>query len=260
MHELVYFYLFRQRKMNFLTNYPHFYLFFFSKKYIAWRANILNYKGNKSIVQCVSAISFMFKRSLLWIKKLIIFQSFYSSRFIYSYMKVHFWLAATLVNCKGHGFTSIVMVTLLFLFLHCSQVFAIIEELVFICNGIWFDFLIAVAELQLEEGEDFLDNLNPCTRRETSALGDSNMRNLKRGEILQLERKGYYRCDVPFLRPSKPIVLFAIPDGRQQTWLNWLPSILQSNDWSSSTPFKRLIAVLELNMPLVLRDENYIFF
>lgn len=81
-----------------------------------------------------------------------------------------------------------------------------------------FDYLIK--KKKLEEGEDFLDNLNPCTRRETAALGDSNMRNLKRGEILQLERKGYYRCDVPFLRPSKRIVLFAIPDGRQQTSLN----------------------------------------
>lgn len=73
--------------------------------------------------------------------------------------------------------------------------------------------------MQLEEGEDFLDVVNPCTRRETAALGDSNMRNLQRGEILQLERKGYFRCDVPFIRPSKPIVLFAIPDGRQQTCL-----------------------------------------
>ena len=70
--------------------------------------------------------------------------------------------------------------------------------------------------LQLE-GEDFLDVLNPCTKKVTAALGDTNMRNLRRGDILQLERKGYFICDVPFVRPSKPIVLFAIPDGRQQT-------------------------------------------
>ncbi|XP_058076275.1 glutamate--tRNA ligase, cytoplasmic [Magnolia sinica] len=78
-----------------------------------------------------------------------------------------------------------------------------------------FDYLIT--KKKLEEGEDFIDVLNPCTRRETSAFGDSNMRNLKRGEILQLERRGYFRCDVPFVRPSKPIVLIAIPDGRQPT-------------------------------------------
>ncbi|KAJ1685513.1 hypothetical protein LUZ63_016903 [Rhynchospora breviuscula] len=81
-----------------------------------------------------------------------------------------------------------------------------------------FDYLIK--KKKLEEGEDFLDNLNPVTRKETSAVGDSNMRNLKQGEVIQLERKGYYRCDSPFLRNSKPIVLFSIPDGRMQTSLN----------------------------------------
>lgn len=73
--------------------------------------------------------------------------------------------------------------------------------------------------LQLEEGEDFIDVVNPCTKKETLAYGDSNMRNLQRGDVLQLERKGYFRCDLPFIRPSQPIVLYAIPDGRQQTSL-----------------------------------------
>jgi glutamyl-tRNA synthetase len=73
--------------------------------------------------------------------------------------------------------------------------------------------------LQLKEGDDFLYVFNPCTKRGTSALWYSNMRNLQRGEILQLEGKKYFRCDVPFIRLSKPVVLFAIPDGRQQTCL-----------------------------------------
>ncbi|KAL9262634.1 Glutamate--tRNA ligase, cytoplasmic-like protein [Drosera capensis] len=81
-----------------------------------------------------------------------------------------------------------------------------------------FDYLIT--KKKLEEDEDFVDVLNPCTRKETLALGDSNMRNLKHGEIIQLERKGYFRCDVTYLRPSKPVVLFAIPDGRQQSVLS----------------------------------------
>ncbi|CAO2161060.1 unnamed protein product [Urochloa humidicola] len=92
-----------------------------------------------------------------------------------------------------------------------------IEELVPL-SLVEFDYLIS--KKKLEEHEDFLDNLNPCTRRETPALGDANMRNLKRGEVIQLERKGYYRCDAPFIRSSKPVVLFAIPDGRQQASLN----------------------------------------
>ncbi|KAH0727004.1 hypothetical protein KY284_002869 [Solanum tuberosum] len=82
-----------------------------------------------------------------------------------------------------------------------------------------FDYLIT--KKKLEEDENFVDVVNPCTRKETPALGDSNMRNLQRGDVLQLERKGYFRCDVPFLRPQKPIVLFAIPDGKQQPVLRF---------------------------------------
>lgn len=77
-----------------------------------------------------------------------------------------------------------------------------------------FDFIIT--KKKLEEDEDFVDVVNPCTEKETSALGDSNMRDLKRGDILQLERKGYFRCDVPFSSLTEPIVLFAIPDGKHQ--------------------------------------------
>ncbi|GMN23176.1 hypothetical protein TIFTF001_000021 [Ficus carica] len=91
-----------------------------------------------------------------------------------------------------------------------------IDELV---NLLLVEFDYLITKKKLEEGEDFLDVLNPITKRETAALGDANMRNLKRGEVLQLERKGYFRCDVPYVRPSKPVVLFAIPDGRQQTGL-----------------------------------------
>jgi glutamyl-tRNA synthetase len=46
------------------------------------------------------------------------------------------------------------------------------------------------------------------------------MRNLKRGEIIKLERKGYYSCGAWFMRPSKLVVLFATPDGRKQALLN----------------------------------------
>ena len=61
------------------------------------------------------------------------------------------------------------------------------------------------ASLQLEKDDDFVKFINPCTRRETSALGDPNMRNLKQGEIIQLERKGYYRCDVPLFGRPNPL-------------------------------------------------------
>lgn len=53
-------------------------------------------------------------------------------------------------------------------------------------------------------------------RWETEAYGDANMRSLRKGEVIQLERKGYFICDAPLLRPPKPIVLFSIPDGRSK--------------------------------------------
>ena len=52
-------------------------------------------------------------------------------------------------------------------------------------------------------------------RWETEALGDSNMRILQKGQVIQLERKGYYIVDKPYLRPGKPMMLLNIPDGRQ---------------------------------------------
>ncbi|KAE9458789.1 hypothetical protein C3L33_09300, partial [Rhododendron williamsianum] len=67
------------------------------------------------------------------------------------------------------------------------------------------EFGYLITKKKVDEGEDFLDVLNENTKKETAALGDSNMRNLQRGDILQLERKGYFRCDAPFVRPSKPI-------------------------------------------------------
>jgi hypothetical protein len=37
---------------------------------------------------------------------------------------------------------------------------------------------------------------------------------VKAGEVIQLERKGFFRCDVAYGGPDKPAVLFFIPDGR----------------------------------------------
>ena len=34
-------------------------------------------------------------------------------------------------------------------------------------------------------------------------------------QVIQLERKGFYRCDVAYGGADKQVVLFAIPDGKQ---------------------------------------------
>ncbi|XP_071721162.1 glutamate--tRNA ligase, cytoplasmic-like isoform X1 [Rutidosis leptorrhynchoides] len=76
-----------------------------------------------------------------------------------------------------------------------------------------FDYLIK--KRKLEKNGDFVNKKNKNTKKEIAAIGDSNMRYLKRGDIIQLERKGYFRCDVPLIPPFKKVVLYAIPDGRQ---------------------------------------------
>ncbi len=43
------------------------------------------------------------------------------------------------------------------------------------------------------------------------------MRTLQKGDVLQLERKGYYIVDVPAAKPGQPVVLFNIPDGRAKS-------------------------------------------
>jgi len=39
------------------------------------------------------------------------------------------------------------------------------------------------------------------------------MRTLKKGDRLQLNRRGYYIVDEPYIRASTPMVLIEIPDG-----------------------------------------------
>ncbi|KFK44479.1 hypothetical protein AALP_AA1G261600 [Arabis alpina] len=53
-----------------------------------------------------------------------------------------------------------------------------------------------------------------CSKREVSALGDSNMKHLECSDVVQLERNGYFRCDVPYHAEDNSLVLFAIPDGK----------------------------------------------
>jgi glutamyl-tRNA synthetase len=46
------------------------------------------------------------------------------------------------------------------------------------------------------------------------AMGDCAMRGLQRGDIIQLERRGFFRVDSVYLSEHRPMVLFSIPDGK----------------------------------------------
>lgn len=83
-----------------------------------------------------------------------------------------------------------------------------------------YDYLITKKKL---EEEDTLDDcLTPVTEFVTPAIGDANLaKDVKVGDIIQLERKGFYIVDeVPQaeeLSQARPIRLIAIPDGRAKS-------------------------------------------
>ena len=81
-----------------------------------------------------------------------------------------------------------------------------------------FDFLIKTPSL--DEHADFQAALNPVTRRDTPLLGEPAMRTLQAGDIVQLERRGYVRCDRAFVSRDRPGVLFLIPDGKTRGLAN----------------------------------------
>jgi glutamyl-tRNA synthetase len=71
-----------------------------------------------------------------------------------------------------------------------------------------FDYLIT--KDKLEEEDNWEDFLTPETEFRSEALVDSNLLDVAEGDIIQLERKGYYRVDkAP--ADGQPAVLFSIP-------------------------------------------------
>ncbi|PWY79615.1 glutamyl-tRNA synthetase [Aspergillus heteromorphus CBS 117.55] len=74
-----------------------------------------------------------------------------------------------------------------------------------------FDFLLN--KDTMTEEDTLEDVLNPKTEFREDAVADCNIASLKEGDIIQFERKGYYRLDRAYA-PGKPAVLFNIPTGK----------------------------------------------
>lgn len=75
------------------------------------------------------------------------------------------------------------------------------------------DFDHLITKDKLEEGDDFEDFLTPQTEFHSKAIADHNVKSLKAGDIIQFERKGYFRLDQPYAEGKTP-VFFTIPDGK----------------------------------------------
>lgn len=79
------------------------------------------------------------------------------------------------------------------------------------CDLVDFDHLIN--KDKIEEGENFEDYLTPQTEFHRKAYGDMALSELVEGDIIQFERKGYYRLD-KCPTDGSPAVFFTIPDGK----------------------------------------------
>jgi len=66
---------------------------------------------------------------------------------------------------------------------------------------------------KLEEEDNWEDFVNKDSAKKTDQLVDENAKDLKEDDIIQLERKGYFRVDKP-AKDGKPLVLFGIPTGK----------------------------------------------
>ncbi|KAK9886701.1 hypothetical protein WA026_017618 [Henosepilachna vigintioctopunctata] len=82
---------------------------------------------------------------------------------------------------------------------------------------IYFDHIIS--KPLLGKDEDFKQFIGHETRKDLQVLGDPELRNLKQGDIIQIQRRGFFRVDVPYGERSpftckeQPVILFYVPDG-----------------------------------------------
>jgi glutamyl-tRNA synthetase len=74
-----------------------------------------------------------------------------------------------------------------------------------------FDYLIT--KDKLADDDNFEDFLTPKTEFRTQALGDENLDEVKVDDVIQIDRKGYFRVDQVH-GGGKPLVLFLIPTGK----------------------------------------------
>ncbi|ALC47809.1 Aats-glupro [Drosophila busckii] len=82
---------------------------------------------------------------------------------------------------------------------------------------VYFDNIISKAVLGKDE--DFKQYIGHKTRDEVQMLGDPELKKCKKGDIIQLQRRGFFKVDNAYAPPSpysnvaSPIILFSIPDG-----------------------------------------------
>ncbi|KAG0418197.1 hypothetical protein HPB47_005035 [Ixodes persulcatus] len=111
------------------------------------------------------------------------------------------------------------------------------------CTCVFFDHILS--KQVLGKDDDFKDFVRKETRVAVSMLGDPLLKNLKKSDIIQIQRKGFFICDQPYdqsaarhISQEGPLVLYHIPDGTQST--STLPEVVQRFYESKETPKEQL--------------------
>ncbi|PVZ98157.1 hypothetical protein BB558_005848 [Smittium angustum] len=82
-------------------------------------------------------------------------------------------------------------------------------------NAKLMDFDYLITKKKLEDSDDITDHLTEVTEFDTDSFVDPNLMSVKKGTIVQLERKGFYIVDkTPSETPDGTINLIFIPDGK----------------------------------------------
>jgi len=76
-----------------------------------------------------------------------------------------------------------------------------------------FEFDNLINKPTLEEGEDYKDFINENNLACSTAIGDSGLKKLKKDDVIQLERRGFFRVDKA-VSGDGSMDLFMIPDGK----------------------------------------------
>jgi len=78
-----------------------------------------------------------------------------------------------------------------------------------------YDHLIT--KPKIEEDENIADFVNKNSKVEYFATAEGSIRDIAQGDIIQIERRGYFYVDKAAFGPGQSIVLNFIPDGKSKT-------------------------------------------
>ncbi|XP_056268340.1 bifunctional glutamate/proline--tRNA ligase isoform X2 [Pseudoliparis swirei] len=85
--------------------------------------------------------------------------------------------------------------------------------------AICINYLPLISKAVITKDDDFKEYINKNSKLEEKMLGDPCLQSLKKGDVIQLQRRGFYICDQPYeaISPNSckesPCVLLYIPDG-----------------------------------------------